>query len=297
MSALRNPNFFLIGGPKCGTTSLARYLADHPRIFFSDPKEPHFFSSDFREPTQITSERRYLKLFKKATSEHIAVGEGSVFYLYSSVAVQNILRFNRSAKFITMVRSPVEMVQSLHSENLLGCTENVTDFEQAWQLQRWRKTGKLVPRFCFEPQNLFYSDMCSLGAQHSRLFSQVPRDRVFVIVLDDLRVNPKKIYEEVLVFLGLPSDGRAIFPVYNQNKVLRYRTVSRVLAFLGNTKQSLGIKASLGLGRALAPLNTIASKRPPLRNEFRMELCRHFRPDVETLSSLLDRDLTRWVTM
>ena len=40
----RFPDFFLIGAPRCGTTSLSRYLADNPQVCFSRPKEPHYFS-------------------------------------------------------------------------------------------------------------------------------------------------------------------------------------------------------------------------------------------------------------
>ena len=42
------PNFFIIGAPKCGTTALSRYLSQHPNIFMSDPKEPHYFCDDFK---------------------------------------------------------------------------------------------------------------------------------------------------------------------------------------------------------------------------------------------------------
>lgn len=42
----RKPNFFIIGAPKCGTTSLAHYLGEHPDIFMSYPKEPFYFCPD-----------------------------------------------------------------------------------------------------------------------------------------------------------------------------------------------------------------------------------------------------------
>jgi Sulfotransferase family len=40
----RFPDFFLVGAPRCGTTSLSRYLAANPQVCFSRPKEPHYFS-------------------------------------------------------------------------------------------------------------------------------------------------------------------------------------------------------------------------------------------------------------
>lgn len=42
------PNFFIVGAPKCGTTSLAHWLAGHPQVFMSPVKEPHFFNTDYQ---------------------------------------------------------------------------------------------------------------------------------------------------------------------------------------------------------------------------------------------------------
>ena len=46
--ALLKPNFFIIGAPKCGTTSLHNYLKSHSQITMSNPKEPHYFSKDIK---------------------------------------------------------------------------------------------------------------------------------------------------------------------------------------------------------------------------------------------------------
>ena len=59
----RKPNLFLIGAPKCGTTSLASYLSDHPQIFVSDPKEPHFFNTD-SENRKTWNWEEYEAIFK-----------------------------------------------------------------------------------------------------------------------------------------------------------------------------------------------------------------------------------------
>ena len=45
---LLKPNFFIIGAPKCGTTSLHNYLKSHSQITMSNPKEPHYFSKDIK---------------------------------------------------------------------------------------------------------------------------------------------------------------------------------------------------------------------------------------------------------
>ena len=40
---MNTPNFFILGAPKCGTTSLHNYLNQHPDIYMSYKKEPHYF--------------------------------------------------------------------------------------------------------------------------------------------------------------------------------------------------------------------------------------------------------------
>ena len=64
----RRPDFFILGAPKCGTTALSEYLRQHPRVFVSRPKEPHYFCADFDyyyAPGQ-RSEEHYLRLFAEA---------------------------------------------------------------------------------------------------------------------------------------------------------------------------------------------------------------------------------------
>jgi hypothetical protein len=93
------PNFFIIGAPKCGTTSLSKWLAGHPEVYFSPIKEPHFFNTDENWFWRGT-EKKYLKLFEKVKTYHLAIGEGSVRYLNSKVAVTNIEKFSNKEKYL-----------------------------------------------------------------------------------------------------------------------------------------------------------------------------------------------------
>ena len=47
MGITNKPDFFIVGAPKCGTTSLAEYLNSNPRVFVTNPKEPFYFCKDF----------------------------------------------------------------------------------------------------------------------------------------------------------------------------------------------------------------------------------------------------------
>jgi sulfotransferase family protein len=293
--ATLKPNFFLVGAAKCGTTSMSRYLGAHPQVFFSPRKEPHYFSTDYYEPNRVWTEREYMRLFDRARPEHLAIGEGSVWYIASQVAPGKILQFNPAAKFIAMVRSPLEMVRAVHAQNLFDCIEDQPDFELAWRSQASRREGREIPFLCCEPRELMYSERCMLGTQLDRLMRTVPRERIKVIVMDDMRVNPRAVYEEIISFLGLPSDHRTDFPVYNENKVPRWPMWNRLIAYGGKIKHKCRVRKSFAWGDFLIQFNTAPAARQPIRPEFQEELSRHFTRDVELLSRLLDRDLTAWL--
>ncbi|UCC88813.1 MAG: sulfotransferase, partial [Anaerolineales bacterium] len=99
------PNFFIVGAPRCATTALYRYLCDHPNIFMPRVKEPHFFAEDISVGKPTKTLDWYMGLFEESSEEHLAVGEASVFYLYSSVAVRRIYEFNKEAKIIVILRT------------------------------------------------------------------------------------------------------------------------------------------------------------------------------------------------
>ena len=163
---MKEPNFFIIGAPKCGTTSLARWLSEHPEVFMSPVKEPHFFSTDF-SLGDFSDENSYYALFADACPNHIAVGEASATYLRSEVAVMNIENKHRRARYIVMLRNPVDMAHSLHWQAVFSGDENAEDFEQAWRLNSKRENGQDIPPNCRDPKTVQYRRFCSLGEQLS----------------------------------------------------------------------------------------------------------------------------------
>ena len=155
---MNKPNLFIVGAPKSGTTALSDYLREHPNIFISVPKEPHFFAIDLPgHRRKFDTYAKYIRLFENA-DEHV-VGEASVHYLYSQKAIENIYEFNSEARLIAMLRKPVEMVYSMHSQALASLNEDVTDFEKAWELEPERSAGRHVPKHCHDVQILYYSQI------------------------------------------------------------------------------------------------------------------------------------------
>ena len=292
---MKKPNFFIIGAPKCSTTSWAAWLSQHPEIFFSTYKEPHFFNFDEPNYHFVSSLADYESLFSGANDAHKAIGEGSTFYLFSEVAVQNILSYCPSAKFIICVRNPVEMAYALHGEMVWTGEENVFDFKKAWELNSERMKGLSVTKWAKAPSHLAYGESCKLGKQVQRVFDTVNSENIHVIVLDDIKKNPRDEYRKVLKFLNVSDDGFNDFTPRNTSKTLRSPMLMESMRIIGAVKNRLGIKKGFGVANSLMMHSRSGGPRKPLSDDMRIILEDHFKDDVRLLSNILGRDLMHWV--
>jgi hypothetical protein len=298
---MRNPDFFVVGASKCGTTALCEYLTEHPNICFASTKEPHFFSDDF--PKQKldgdfnTYWRRNFSHFDP--SSQTVLGDGSGTYYISSVAIPNILARNPGAKFIYMIRDPVEMVHSWHYHVQFGTGETDT-LEQAWERRQPRISD---PELRAEDGNLRFRQYRALGSLGRRLGfmkSIIPYGQLMVIVFDDFVDDPKAVYEQVLSFIGAPSDGRTHFPQVNQAQVQRSYLLGRVVTSIPKwmINASRELKRALGLPHVptniFRMLNSKPVKRRPLSPDFRKRLSAEFEPEIRLLEQYLMRDLSHW---
>ena len=299
----RRPDFFILGAPKCGTTALSEYLRRHPRVFVSTPKEPHFFCDDFDyyyAPGRRTLQH-YLALYEGAGDEHLAVGEASVWYLYSRTAARNIMRFDPRARVIVMVRNPVDLVPSLHSQMSYMLDEDEPDLETAWRLQQSRARGERLPSTVRVPAFLQYGEAALLGAQLRRVYEQVPPEQVKVLVFDDLRDDAGAVYRETLAFLGVPDDGRDEFPRVNENKVHQSGALARftqrppapLVAMARGVKRVTG-RERLGVLDRVRRTNRQVARRTDIPPALAQELRDRFRDDVRELGDLIGRDLSAW---
>ncbi len=297
---MKIPNFFIVGAPKCGTTALSDYLRTHPEVFMSDPKEPYYFCDDFQHRA-IDSFDRYMACFEGVSKSHKAVGEASVWYLYSKVAIRNICDYNPDARIIVMLRNPVDLVYSLHSQLVYNHSEDVSDFQRAWAMQKDRRKGKNLPRYKRNTEFLQYGDVGMLGKQVERLFSIFPKKQVSVVLFDEFSRATKRVYGNVLSFLGLVSDGRNDFQKVNSNKGHRLKCLSSFTQrpprslnkVVQRTKNVFRIDR-LKLLPALRNLNADHFVRKPMDPSFRKELVEFFCDDVDHLSRLVNTDLNSW---
>ena len=304
------PDFFIVGAPRCGTTSLCRYLARNPQICFSRPKEPHYFSRLAGEPGLEELRKEYLdKCFAHYQPEiHRIVGEGSVSYLYMPRAIEIARSFKPDARFIAMVRNPLTMLPSYHQRMLFLLQENENDFERAWNLESERANGAALPKRCLDNRLLLYSKVASLGAQIEQLFEIAGQENCKVVVFDDLVSDPLSVYRDVLDFLGADYDGQAQFERRYESRMYRSRWLQRLLfvpvARGGKIIDSVqrrtrkynddGSKQPT-LFKRLTGINKVSSPPPPLSSRMQQEIRESLRGDVERLSGLLDRDLDFWL--
>lgn len=305
MKKIRIPDFFIIGAPKTGTTALYTYLSEHPQVFMPRLKEPFFFCSDlpaYREKaTSITDLTKYVKLFAEAKDRHLVCGEASSLYLLSKVAIPAILELNPDAHIIVMLRNPVDLVHSFHSQMVYSLHESIANFEQAWRLQEGRALGLHIPKDCLEKSLLQYRQVGMLGDQVARLLKHVHRSQIKFLLHDDLVASPGRLYEEVLSFLNLSSDSRLQFTKENTNKVRRIPPLTRMLRhppFPLNILRDWYLRhvgVDTWMMRLVTRLNSRRVTRTELSPELRRELEAEFHDDVRLLESLLGRDLSHWI--
>ena len=296
----RTPDFFIVGAPKCGTTALNDYLARHPDVFVPGRKEIHFFGSDLVFTRPRMNRDAYLRLFDDGNGRKRA-GEASVWYLYSQRAAREIRDFSPQARILIMLRHPVDMMYSLHSQRLYDGNEDLRDFADALAAEPERQRGARLPRHFANPMDFFYRDAARFAQQVRRYFETFGRERCHVILFDDLQRDVARVYRNACAFLDVDSDFRPGFPVVNANKNVWSRRLRDLLRFPSPAARSR-IRAILPsaavrktLKRRLLSLNGRHAERPPIDPELRRTLDEEFLPEIRELGRLLDVDLVaRW---
>jgi len=299
---VKKPNFFIVGAPKCGTTAMNEYLKQHPEIFIPDIKEVHYFGSDLK--FRITGWERprredYLGLFEKAQN-YKAIGEASVWYLYSETAAKEIKLFNPAARIVIMLRNPVDMIYSLHSQYVYEGNEDISEFGAALDAEEKRKQGERIPAHTYLIGSLFYTDVAKYSKQVQRYIEIFEREKILVIIYDDFRENAAGEYKKTLRFLNVDDNFEVDMKVINPSKIVRSRDLQRIM--MNPPKMLLRVGSHLKIPLKMQSIamekirafNTRYKKRSSMDMELRQALKREFRDDVERLSLLLGRDLSFW---
>jgi len=296
---MRTPEFFIVGAAKSGTSALQDYLVQHPDVCMPAVKEIHHFAPDIlRANDSLLDRGRYLSLFEHCGNESIC-GEASAFYLISEVAAAGIHEFFPKAKIVVILRDPLEMVYSLHSQLVYNGEEDIREFSKAWQESYDRRRGLKMPEHTRILRKHIYTDVAKYRAQVQRFVSTFPRDQVKIFLYEDLRENPLAVVQEMYRFIGVRDDFVPNVTVVNANKRARFSNVARLLArrpkWLGNGLDFLiGKQAKKRVAAQMRRLNTVYVKREAMDPATREAVATEYRDDVLALEKLIGRDLGRW---
>ena len=298
--SLRRPDFYIVGAPKSGTTAMYAYLREHPDLFLPERKELRFFGGDFeiRDRRPLTMDE-YLAHFAGAKPGQL-VGTAYVWYLYSAAAAREIAEFTPAARIIAMLRNPIEMLHALHGEHLSNGNEEIEDFTAALDAEPDRRAGRRIPPHAHLVQGLSYSAVPRYTEQLQRFADAFGRDRLHVVVFDDLAADTAGAYRGILRFLDVRDNVRpAAFDVVNASKRTRSERLRHFLARPPDLPRRVIRRAIPGpVRRALyeraKSLNVAPAPRRPMPPDTRERLRLAYRDEVENLSAFLGRDLTHW---
>lgn len=297
------PNVYLIGAPKSGTTSIARWLAEHPQVFWSVPKEPFFWASDYprmRRHYGFDTLESYAALYSSREAREAPVrADGSTTYLYSEAAVPAILEAVPDARFVVAVRNPADLLVSYHRTQLVAMNESETDFGRAW---RRSLVGRLPRTDPLDPKLLDYPRVGALGAAVARLHERVPRDRVHVVLLDDLRTDPVGTWTSLAAFTGVDPAVVPDLRAYNAStKTFRSQALQqtlqrppRVMAPAVRGLRQWSRTTRLPGVRSVKAMMWRPEARPVASAADRDAVLAHFTDDVRLLGDEIGRDLGHW---
>src|SRR5581483_5966556 len=299
-SRMRGPDFFIVGAPKCGTTALTDYLAQHPEVGMCERKETQYFATDLypkfgREDGAWITPEEYLRLFTHAQGRK-RIGEASVWYLYSAAAPAAIRAFAPNADIIVMLRNPLEALPSLHSQFVFVGIEPVEDFEAALALDPERERSGSPPGF--PPRS--YRSAARYGEQVRRYVETFGRDRLHVILYDDFSADTLGSFRRTCEFVGVDPGFLPEIRVVNPNKRVRARWAQDLVqdpppALRRLLHASTPQRLRRRLGATLKRWNTRYEPRRPASESAAEALRPLVAQQVEELRELLGLDASRWL--
>lgn len=311
---------FVVGAPRCGTTTLSQFLKGNPAIAFPAVKEPHFFSqhdlrglSDAELKERV--ERDYLGRFFPEQPGRRVGADASVTYLYMPEQLEPILRLWPKSKFVIALRNPLSMLPSLHQRLIYIGDETIESFADAWAAVPDRVAGRRIPARCADPRWLRYNEAGRFAEYVERLFAVVGRERCQVMLFDDLKADPAGAYRRFMDFCELEPVVGTDFAPRRASAGVRHIWLQRILKrpphavrdFLAGDHymvrvrdleeqtKSKSTKKVLSVRKRLLRWNRIASKPEAIPAELADEIRGHFADEIEKLGRLLDRDLSHWL--
>ncbi|WP_424923004.1 sulfotransferase family protein [Alicyclobacillus sacchari] len=299
MKKLGKPNFFIVGAAKSGTSSLDRYLSQHPEVFIPPKKEAHYFSipdfpPTFRGPGDegmnlytIRDRAEYDLLFDGVRDEK-AVGESSVFYLYYPGTAKRMHEAYPGARIIIMLRNPVDRAFSAYMHLVRDEREHLP-FRESLAKEDERIAGSFEPLWYYRAVGLYAS-------QVQRYFDVFGPDRVKVIIFEEFSRNPVAAVREVCTFLGVSSDFTPDTSIrHNESGVPKSRAIYNFISKPHGIKEIVKPLLPASFRERLGnQVKSMVLERVQMEPAVRTELERYFASDIAALEDVLGRDLSIW---
>ena len=209
-SARPLPDFLILGAQKAGTTALYAYLRWHPQITGPSFKEVSFFDRHYARG------ERWYRAHLPALRRGI-VGEASPSYLFHPLAPERVRTMLPDVRLIALLRNPVDRAFS-HYQHEVALGREPLSFENAIDQEDDRMRGE-VERMLRDPSyfshawwNYTYVARGRYAEQLERWFASFPRDRLLVLLTDELAADTGGTYRRVLDFLGVDGSDLASYP-------------------------------------------------------------------------------------
>ncbi len=275
------PNFFIVGAPRSGTTSLYEYLRRVPGVYMSPVKEPNYFAPGFyrryREKPILDfgkyfgNQEKYLELFEPVKDE-VAVGEASASYLSDPEVPGRIKEAVPEARIIMILRDPVERAYSHYLQNV----------NNGWQRLPFEEAARLD----------LYLEPSLYAKQVQKYLDAFGSDHVRVLIFEEFIQEPGKTVSELLKFLGVNAGASTLVgEAHNFFTTPRWPFTGRIIrSRLGRLAMRVLIPSQ---ARRIIRQQVVGRKasKPPMPEKTRRFLEEVFRSDVERLEQILGRSL------
>lgn len=298
------PNFLIIGAQKAGTTSLYFYLKQHPQIYMSPDKEPHFFAycggiPRFRGPlaakskywrTRPTSIEAYERLFAGVTTEK-AIGEASTYYLCVPETARTIRHHIPDVKLIAILRDPVDRAFSNFRHCVKLGFEPLINFQEAFQEEDNRMRNNWGIEWYYRQKSLYYNQL-------KRYCDTFDRSQIKIYLTEDLAADPIAVLRDLFRFLNV--DDSFVPEISSKFNVSRGIPRNRVLhSFLMRSRKIITPLRFI-IPDSIWSLSIKSFKNryfvtPVLEEKTRAELINYFKADILRLQDLIQRDLSGWL--
>lgn len=214
--------FLIAGAQKAGTTALARYLAQHPRIALPDrlpegliapphfaeawTKEAHVFDApDFDDAWSVDEvDRRFAPRFSHWADADRLYGDATPVTLFHPRFVERAARYNPAMRWIVLLRDPVDRaISHWHMERQRG--QERRSLLTAVLAEPFRLSGRWDDLSATAPWRAYsYVARGRYRRQIAALLRRVPSAQVLLVPSSALAQRPGQTVARVLAFLGLP---------------------------------------------------------------------------------------------